>query len=175
MVFKRVIKSSSPHHLKKRKKTSKLDRTDPSPETGLGSTLTGRQTLYGQLDYNAHVKPTAICSRLDSTDGNVHSIQESKIGPATPSVSSGTEVPKLKIKIKPVLPKVTQSGFPFIFANSDSEQSQAAQSPYSPLLLDTESCSNSIVETPRNSNRNITCSICAQSGQKSTTVRQVIR
>ena len=43
---------------------------------------------------------------------------------STAAASHG-EVPKLMIKLKPVLPKVTpHTGFPFIFANSDSDNSE---------------------------------------------------
>lgn len=59
-------------------------------------------------DFTVSIPPSSECVEMDSTP----------IGVKNGNCS------KLKIKIKPILPKVTQSGFPFVFANSDSEHSQ---------------------------------------------------
>ena len=60
-----------------------------------------------KADLDVSVPPNKECAEVDSTPVGV------KNGKCS----------KLKIKIKPILPKVTPSGFPFVFANSDSEHS----------------------------------------------------
>ena len=59
-------------------------------------------------DFAVSIAPNRECVDLD----------------CTPVGIKNGKCSKLKIKIKPILPKVAQSGFPFVFANSDSEQPQ---------------------------------------------------
>lgn len=98
-------------------------------------------------------------------------LAESAAGAANRSTDAATEVPKFRIKIKPVLPKATtgQSGFPFVFANSDSDHSQPVASPYR-----ADDYGNAYGATPsdagRNSHQILVCSTCAQVGLKSNTV-----
>jgi len=88
---------------------------------------------------------------------------------STPVGIKNGKCSKLKIKIKPILPKVAQSGFPFVFANSDSEQPQRVGSPSS-TRAETESVSSVVDSTMSTPKMKIICFICSLNGLKSTTV-----
>lgn len=76
-----------------------------------------------ELNVTASTSTTSPSARANGNYSN-----HSATATAATDVPAG-EVPKLTIKLKPFQPsKVSQSGFPFIFANSDSDHSQPVRS-----------------------------------------------
>ena len=129
MVLKRVMKSASPYLVHKQKKI-RMENTSESLAVSLKS-LPSVSARYDQLDHSS----TPVSTKVE------HSIQ-STISPAnrtngnhSTAPSQQAEVPKLMIKLKPILPKATQSGFPFIFTNSDSDNSQSVMQFFDSDLL----------------------------------------
>lgn len=129
MVLKRVMKSASPFLVHKQKKI-RMENTSESLAVSLKS-LPSVSARYDQLDHSS----TPVSTKVE------HSIQ-STISPAnrtngnhSTAPSQQAEVPKLMIKLKPILPKATQSGFPFIFTNSDSDNSQSVMQFFDSDLL----------------------------------------
>ena len=118
MVLKRVMKSSSPSLLHKQKK-ARLENSIESMAVSLKSTPS-MSTRFDQPDHSA----TPVSSKVERGAKSTISPSERANGNHLIAPSQLAEVPKLMIKLKPILPKATQSGFPFIFTNSDSDHSQ---------------------------------------------------
>lgn len=115
MILKRVMKSTSPYLVHKQKK-ARAESASESLAVALKS-VPSVSTRYDQPDHSSTPVSTkterlshSTISSVERTNGN-HSTAQA-------------EVPKLMIKLKPILPKATQSGFPFIFTNSDSDHSE---------------------------------------------------
>lgn len=127
MVLKRVMKSSPPGYLASKMKKSRTEQNaSESLAVALKSLPHSMPHRFDQPDHSAtpvgtsHRHATTISPAARSTNGH---------NSASSASASHGEIPKLMIKLKPVLPKVTQSGFPFIFANSDSDNSEPVKSP----------------------------------------------
>lgn len=118
MVLKRVMKSASPYLVHKQKKP-RIEDTSEGLAVALKSIPSGT-VPFGQLDHS--VTPVSIKAER-STQPTISPIYRTN-GNSSATPSQHAEVPKLMIKLKPILPKATQSGFPFIFTNSDSDHSQ---------------------------------------------------
>lgn len=114
MVLKRVMKSS-PHHLQKQKKL----KPDDSCES-LAVALKSHPSPTARFDQPDH-SATPVSSRIEKVSQPVSCVPKTN---GTHAGAHQAEVPKLMIKLKPILPKASHSGFPFIFTNSDSDNSQ---------------------------------------------------
>lgn len=118
MILKRVMKSTSPHLGHKQKK-SRIQDTNETLAVSLKS-LPAVSTRFDQPDHSS----TPVSTKAERPSHLSISLAERANGNHTAAPSLQAEVPKLMIKLKPILPKATQSGFPFIFTNSDSDHSQ---------------------------------------------------
>jgi hypothetical protein len=118
MVLKRVMKSASPYLVHKQKK-ARMEDTSESLAVSLKSIPSG-STRFDQLDHSV----TPVSTKAERVAQLTISPNYRTNGNSSMASSQHAEVPKLMIKLKPILPKATQSGFPFIFTNSDSDHSQ---------------------------------------------------
>jgi len=107
MVLKRIMKPSSPRHLKKRKKP-KDDKVTKTPLVAEPVPMTAVTSIEKPSPSVTSVPPNGEFIEFNST----------------PTGAKNGTCSKLKIKFKPILPKPTTSGFPLIFANFNSDQSQ---------------------------------------------------
>ncbi|KAK4019444.1 hypothetical protein OUZ56_001464 [Daphnia magna] len=165
MILKRVMKSASPYLVNKQKKTRIEDTSE-----GLAVSLKSIPSGCVQIERLNH-SATPVSTKAERSTQLTISPTYKANGNASATPSQHGEVPKLMIKLKPILPKATQSGFPFIFTNSDSEHSQPIRS-RSPSATRPESSSvsayvESAVRTPVIP---IVCSVCSRNGIKSDTV-----
>lgn len=165
MILKRVMKSASPYLVNKQKKTRIEDTSE-----GLAVSLKSIPSGCVQIERLNH-SATPVSTKAERSTQLTISPTYKANGNASATPSQHGEVPKLMIKLKPILPKATQSGFPFIFTNSDSEHSQPMRS-RSPSATRPESSSvsayvESAVRTPVIP---IVCSVCSRNGIKSDTV-----
>jgi hypothetical protein len=112
------MKSASPYLLHKQKK-AKMENTNESLAVSLKSIPSG-SAQFDQLDRSVTPVSTKAERSAQLTISPTYRIN----GNSSTASSHHAEVPKLMIKLKPILPKATQSGFPFIFTNSDSDHSQ---------------------------------------------------
>ena len=124
MVLKRVMKSSPPSYLASKMKKSRTEQNASESLAVALKSLPHSMPRFDQPDHSAtpvgssHRHPMTISTAARGASNGHHSSS------STAAASHG-EVPKLMIKLKPVLPKVTpHTGFPFIFANSDSDNSE---------------------------------------------------
>lgn len=118
MILKRVMKSASPYLVNKQKKTRIEDTSE-----GLAVSLKSIPSGCVQIERLNH-SATPVSTKAERSTQLTISPTYKANGNASATPSQHGEVPKLMIKLKPILPKATQSGFPFIFTNSDSEHSQ---------------------------------------------------
>lgn len=118
MVLKRVLKSTSPHLGHKQKKP-RVEDTSEFLAVSLKS-LPSVSTRFDQPDHSS----TPVSTKAERLAHSTISPADRANGNHSTAPSMQAEVPKLMIKLKPILPKATQSGFPFIFTNSDSDHSQ---------------------------------------------------
>lgn len=118
MVLKRVLKSTSPHPGHKQKKP-RVEDTSEFLAVSLKS-LPSVSTRFDQPDHSS----TPVSTKAERLAHSTISPADRANGNHSTAPSMQAEVPKLMIKLKPILPKATQSGFPFIFTNSDSDHSQ---------------------------------------------------
>ncbi len=132
MVLKRVMKSASPYLVHKQKK-ARMEDTSESLAVSLKSIPSG-SARFDQLDHSV----TPVSTKAERVAQLTISPNYRTNGNSSSASSQHAEVPKLMIKLKPILPKATQSGFPFIFTNSDSDHSQPVlmwHPRYSSLIL----------------------------------------
>lgn len=116
MVLKRVMKSS-PHHVQKQKKFKPEE-----PCESLAVALKSHPSPTAHFDQADH-SATPVSSRIERRSEPISYVPKAN-GTHSTEIAHQAEVPKLMIKLKPVLPKASHSGFPFIFTNSDSDNSQ---------------------------------------------------
>ncbi len=189
MVLKRVMKSASPYLVHKQKKI-RIENTSESLAVSLKS-IPSISARYDQPDHSS----TPVSTKVERSIQSTISPADRANGNHPALTLQQAEVPKLMIKLKPILPKATQSGFPFIFTNSDSDHSQPVKESidYRPNDLLSLSIYNQIQQvrsrspsaTRPESNpvsayiesamrtpvAHIVCSVCSLNGIKSDTVR----
>lgn len=150
--LKRVTKSGPPAHLLSKQKKLRLDEKPPRSMESMAVALKSFPTaLDPHHHHHHHQQPFAQSATASATPLSSRAERHNATTTATLTPrANGThhsnaadaqmvgEVPKLTIKLKPFQPsKVSQSGFPFIFANSDSDHSQSVCTTYTPFLQDT--------------------------------------
>lgn len=150
--LKRVTKSGPPAHLLSKQKKLRLDEKPPRSMESMAVALKSFPTaLDPHHHHHHHQQPFAQSATASATPLSSRAERHNATTTATLTPrANGThhsnaadaqmvgEVPKLTIKLKPFQPsKVSQSGFPFIFANSDSDHSQSVCTTYTSFLQDT--------------------------------------